>query len=247
MSHEASTIDRDRTLAPSGAHLRALEKLFQHPLTHNLTWRDLTHLFEAIGTTEQRPGGDLILRVGDQQLSLKPAHGKDLTARDVMDVRHLLVRAGWSDQGVAPVPPIDPATPDLLVVIDHAGARLYPIHPEHRTMAVEETHHLRHDHIDRATHDADRAENDPADTRFFAAVAASLPAKGRIVLVSQGTGQSNEARHLTEYLAQQRPSLEGRILALRTAGFSHTTVPQIVALARTALGTMPVRHIGTAA
>lgn len=103
MSHATPTLDRDQTHAISGTHHQALGKVFQHPLNHNLTWRELTHLFEAIGVAEQRPGGDLVLRVGDQQLSLKPARGKDLAASDVMDVRHLLVRAGWSDQGVAPV------------------------------------------------------------------------------------------------------------------------------------------------
>jgi hypothetical protein len=122
---------------------------------------------------------------------LKPARGKDLDATEIMDVRHLLVTAGWSDTGTAPVPPVAAATPDMLVVVDHAGARLYPIHPESQSMAVAQTRHLLHDHIDRKRHDADRDEADPADTRFFEAVAEALPGKGRIVLVSDGKGQSN--------------------------------------------------------
>jgi len=240
MSHEAPTIDRALAQGISGTHRAALEKVFQHPLAHNLTWRELTNLFETIGSAEQRHNGDLRLRIGGEQLSLKPARGKDLDASEIMDVRHLLVRAGWSDKGAEPITLTPAPTPDILVVIDHAGARLYPIHAESQTMAVEETRHLLHEHIDRRRHDADRDEKYPADTHFFEAVAEALPATGRIVLVSEGKGQSNEAGHLVAFLTQHHHLVSARIADNLVADLSHTTVPQIVTLARTALGTMPI-------
>lgn len=98
MSHDAPVIDQMVGDSISGTLHRALEKLFQHPLTHNLTWREVTHLFEAIGTAEHQHNGDLTLRIGNDHLSLEPTHGKDLGATEVMDVRHLLVRAGWSNK-----------------------------------------------------------------------------------------------------------------------------------------------------
>lgn len=58
----------------------------------------MIHLFETIGTAEHQHNGDLMLRIGDDHLSLKRTRGKDLAATEVMDVRHLLVRAGWSDK-----------------------------------------------------------------------------------------------------------------------------------------------------
>lgn len=240
MSHDAPTIDRALAKGISGTHRAALEKVFQHPLSHNLTWRELTKLFETIGSAERRPNGDLMLRIDSEQLSLKPARSKDLDATEILDVRHLLVRAGWSDKGTEPITPAPAPTPDVLVVIDHAGARLYPIHAESQTMAVEETRHLLHEHIDRGRHDADRDEKYPADTRFFEAVAEALPVKGRIVLVSEGKGQSNEAGHLVGYLAQHHHLLSARIADTLVADLSHTTVPEIVMLARIALETMPI-------
>jgi hypothetical protein len=239
MSHDAPTIDRALAQGISGKRQAALGKVFQHPLSHNLTWRELTHLFKMIGSVEPRPNGDLMLRIGGEQLSLKPARSKDLDATEIMDVRHLLVRAGWSDKGTELATPGPAATLDVLVVIDHAGARLYPILPESQTMAVEETRHLLHEHIDRKRHDADRDEDYPADTRFFEAVAEALPARGRIVLVSEGKGQSNEAGHFVAYLNRHHHLLSARIADTLVADISHTTVPQIVTMARTAIGTMP--------
>jgi hypothetical protein len=238
MSHDAPTIDRALAKGISGTHRAAVEKVFQHPLSHNLTWRELTNLLETIGSAEPRPNGNLMLRIGGEQLLLKPARGKDLDATVIMDVRHLLVRAGWSDKDTEPTTSGPAATPDMLVVIDHAGARIYPIHPESQTMAVEETRHLLHEHIDRRRHDADRDEKYPADTRFFEAVAKALPATGRIVLVSEGQGQSNEAGHFVAYLTQHQHLLCTRVADALVADLSHTTVPQIVTMARTALGTM---------
>jgi hypothetical protein len=98
MSHDAPVICQGIGDNISGTHHRALEKAFQHPLTHNLTWREVTHLFETIGSAEHQHNGDLMLRIGSDYLSLKPTHGKDLGATEVMDVRHLLVRAGWSNK-----------------------------------------------------------------------------------------------------------------------------------------------------
>jgi hypothetical protein len=128
----------------------------------------------------------------------------------------------------------------MLVVVDHAGARLYPIHPESQSMAVAQTRHLLHDHIDRKRHDADRDEADPADTRFFEAVAEALPGKGRIVLVSDGKGQSNAAGHLAAFLTRHHHLVIARIADTLVADLSHITVPEIVTLARKALGTMPI-------
>lgn len=112
MTHDAPMIDHNLADGISGTHLRALEKVFQHPLTHNLTPREVKHLFEAIGTAEDQHNGDLMLRIGDEHLLLKPGRGEDLDATEVMSVRHLLVRAGWSDKAIEPATQVAPATPD---------------------------------------------------------------------------------------------------------------------------------------
>jgi hypothetical protein len=240
MSHHAPAIDAHQAEGLSGTHLRALEKVFQHPLTHNLTWREVNKLFGTIGTVEHRHNGDRVLHLGEQELVLPSENGKDLEATEVMDVRHLLIRAGWAAKTIDPVTDAVPVIPDVMIVVDHSGARLYALHPENLTMAAEETHHLRHEHINRKRHDADRDERDPSDTRFFEAVAAALPSKGRIVVISHGKGQSNEAAHLIAYLGRHHDDIDCRIVGDIVADLPHLTVPQMVQLARDALGTAPV-------
>ncbi len=244
MPHDAPVIDQDIGDSISGTHRRALEKVFQHPLTHNLTWRAVTHLFETIGTAEHRHNGDLMLGIGSEHLSVKPARGKDLGATEVMDVRHLLVRAGWSSKPAEQPTQSAPGVPDVMIVIDHAGARVYRLDAGNPTMAFDETHHLRHEHIGRKDHDADREENYPADARFFEAVVAAVPQDGRIVLISHGKGQSSEAEHLVKYLSQHHPEIEARVTGSLVADLPHITLPEIVELARDALGTTPSAPVG---
>lgn len=231
-------LDSDRA-APTGiarAHQRILAKIFQHPLTHGLTWRDLTLLLAAIGSAETRPNGILTLRLSDKQLSLKPARGKDLSSAELFDVRHLLVRAGWSGSGAASVPAALADGPDTLVVIDHAGARLYTVQAERDAMAAAASDPSPLVQIERHHHATDRREIYPADARFFDAVADALPTKGRIVLVSDGTGRGCEGAHLGACLAQHYRLMGARIVGHLTADVSHSTVAQLVALTRTALG-----------
>jgi hypothetical protein len=242
MPHDAPIIDPDRADGLSGTHRRTLEKLFQHPLTHNLSWREVTSLCQAIGTAEHRHNGDLLLGIGEEQLVQKPAHRKDLDASEVMDLRHLLIRAGWAAKSSDQATPAASAEPDVMIVVDHAGARLYALHAESRSMAkaaAEQTHHLRHQHIDGREHDADREEHYPADTHFFAGIAAAVPTGGRIVVVGHGKGQSNEAAHLIAYLGLHHRDIQGRIVGNIVADLGHLTVPQTLQMARDALKTAP--------
>jgi hypothetical protein len=239
MSHHAPAIDPDLADRVSATHHRALEKVFQHPLSHNLSRREATRLFETIGTVEHRHNGDIVLRVAGEQLFLKPAHGKDLDSTEVMDLRHLLIRAGYAGAASNPVTVAAPKLPDVMIVVDHTGARTYALHAQAPDMAADETHHLRHDHISRKLHDADRDETYPADSRFFEAVAAAMPAQGRIVVVSHGTGESNEAKQLNDWLGLHRNDIVKRIVDTIVVDLAHLTVPQIARLARDALGTSP--------
>lgn len=124
------------------------------------------------------------------------------------------------------------AAPDLVIVIDHTGARVFPVGQE--ASASHELHHLLH-HIDRSQHDADRAEAYPADTRFFASVAAVVSGNGRIVVIGHGKGQSNEAGHLMAYLGKHHMGVHARVVREIVADLPHMTVPQLLSLARHAL------------
>lgn len=126
-----------------------------------------------------------------------------------------------------------PTAQNMLIAIDHAGARIAPITREAGGTPPEPVHILHG--VDRAQHDTDRAEHNPADLRFFDAVAAAVAGTGRIVVISHGKGQSNEAAHLMAYLAKHHTPVHARVAFDLTADLAHSTLPQLLALARHAL------------
>lgn len=221
-----------------GEDLRTLQRVFAHPLSHNLAWREVVKLMGRIGSAEEQHNGEFHLLAGGAELRMKKPHDKDLTATEVMDLRHFLAAAGWDPDATAAAP-VDtaPATPDLVIVIDHAGARLYRIGArdgaEAQADAPQETHHFLHD-VDARENDADREETYPQDMQFFEKIALAAVG-GKIVVISHGTGQSNAAHHLTDYLKTHHSEVCDRIAQILTADLPHTTTPELMELARQAL------------
>jgi len=221
-----------------GRGRRTLDTIFQHPLTHNLPWRDVAALIESIGSVEERHDGEFSLRAGDQHLSIKRPHGKDLTGPDVIELRHFLTRAGWSPEAPA-VDQAPSALKVIVVVIDHAGARLYQVAESEsggarHAVEVRSSRHIVHE-IDRKQHDADRDETYPEDDQFFEAIAAAVSVDGPIVVIGHGAGQSNEAGHLIGYLKKRHQAVAHRIVRDITADLSHLTIPELLKLGCDAL------------
>lgn len=217
----------------------SLPRIFQHPLSHNLTWHETLRLFGTIGSVEPAQNGEVVLQLGHEHLTCRPVHGNDLAPDDVMALRHFMARAGWAE-GVVPTPVPDAAIVDLVVVIDHAGARVYRAASEDGS-APRALHHLLH-HVDRTDHDADREEGRPVDTRYFDAIAAALSGDGRIVVLGHGNGQSYEADHLMAYLFTHHGAVHARVAREIVADLPHLSAPQLLALARHAL--QPARENG---
>lgn len=210
---------------------RVLARIFLHPLSHNLSWRETLALMATLGAVSHAHDGDVVLRIGQVESRFKPGRDKDLSGEALLAMRHFLTRAGWGDTAVD----VDdgPATRDTVIVIDHAGARVFFAIRSDDAMP-QELHHLLHD-TDRSQHDADRSETYPADTRFFDAVAAAVGGEGRIVVIGHGKGQSKEAGHLMAYLAKHHPTVHARVAGDLVADLAHATVPQLLSLARHAL------------
>jgi hypothetical protein len=160
--------------AVTGVDRRTLDAIFRHPLAHNLSWREVVNLFTAIGGSEEKHNGEFVFRAGDDTLAMNKPHTKDLTGQEVMDLRHFLKRAGWSPSESAP-PELDAAAtaPSLIVVIDHAGAKVYRIDRSiddgHGVTAYDPKHLLHH--LERKMRDEDRDETYPEDEQFFEQVA----------------------------------------------------------------------------
>jgi hypothetical protein len=78
----------------AASHERTLGMLFEHPMPHNIEWRNVVHLLEALGTTVDGTHDSVHVTVNNETVVLHRPKHKDLTEEQVMQVRHFLLRAG---------------------------------------------------------------------------------------------------------------------------------------------------------
>lgn len=84
----------------AAAHQRTLEMLFEHPMSHNIEWRDVKHLLDSLGTTT--PGGHDTVHatINGRTAMLHDTARKTLTAEQVAQLRHFLRDVGVVPPGV---------------------------------------------------------------------------------------------------------------------------------------------------
>ncbi len=84
-------------------HRDTLRHLFTHPTSHNIQWHDVVALLEAIGSVEERHTDKVTVTVGGEVETLERPKHKDCSIELVVELRHLLDRAGFgpSAEGTA--------------------------------------------------------------------------------------------------------------------------------------------------
>ena len=80
-------------------HRNTLRQIFAHPVSHNVEWRAVASLLEAVGTVEVRHDGKVDVRVGSERAFLEPPAGKDVDTQMVLDLRKMLSQAGYGPEG----------------------------------------------------------------------------------------------------------------------------------------------------
>jgi hypothetical protein len=77
-------------------HRNTLQQLFQHPTSHNIEWRSVLSLLEAVGTIEERHDGKISVTLGlETEVFERPAD-KDIDTQMVVDLRRMLTAAGYA-------------------------------------------------------------------------------------------------------------------------------------------------------
>lgn len=79
----------------SNHHRDTLRKIFEHPASHNIEWKDVVSLLEATGTVSQRGAGKLEVRLGGDAEFIEQPPGKDIDTQTVLDLRKMLRSAGY--------------------------------------------------------------------------------------------------------------------------------------------------------
>jgi len=230
---------QDRS-AVTGSHRTTLKAIFRHPLAHNLEWRHVIALIEKIGAVDEKANSEFALTVNGERHLMRKPHTKDLTSSEVMELRQFLQQAGWSPESPSqPAAHPNPPAPSLMVVVDHHGAKVYDIGVASDDASKHEIrpydpHHFLH-HLTHKDQSGERGQRAPEDASFYERIGKALAAGGRIVVVGHGTGKSNAAHHLTEYLRSHHRETYQRIVREVVVDLSSITTPQLLEIAQQAL------------
>jgi hypothetical protein len=75
-------------------HRATLERIFSHPASGNIEWRQVRSLLEAVASVTEEKNGNVKVTLGDEAEVLRPPHGKDVDEQMIVDLRRILTRGG---------------------------------------------------------------------------------------------------------------------------------------------------------
>ena len=212
----------------TGSHLRTYERIFQHPVSHNLEWHDVYALFRYIGQVVEEPNGNLKVTRNGQTIVLSPASTKDVAETEqLMGLRHFLERSETAQ------PETDGRATHWLLVIDHHEARLFrsEIHGAIPQMLLP---HEADEFFRQAqnSQNLSRGKEKPDPNSFFGPVAKALEVAGSILVFGTGTGHSSEMEQFVAWAGVHHPELAKRIIGAVVVDEHHLTLDQLLAKAR---------------
>jgi hypothetical protein len=78
----------------SSHHRDTLRRIFSHPASGNIEWREVVSLLDYVGTTAEERNGKLRVTLGPETEVFEPPRGKDIDEQMIVDLRRLLTQAG---------------------------------------------------------------------------------------------------------------------------------------------------------
>ncbi len=214
----------------SSTHQKTYDHLFQHPMAHNLQWREVWSMLSAMPDVQAVDDSNGILKVtrNGHTLVLHRPRGKDLADREeLMQIRHFLEDSG------ALVPQTASVGTHLLVVIDHREARIYTTElrgsvPE-RIAPYDPFGFGRNLHYNQ---DDSNGQRKPEQKSFYEAVAKTLQGAQQVLMFGTGTGASSAMEHLLAELKRNHKDLAKRVVGSMAVDEHHLTEDQLLAKAR---------------
>lgn len=77
------------------AHHRAtVEKIFNHPVSHNIQWHDVLSLLESVATVTAESDGRYTVTLGSETETFDAPRHHDIDEQQVVDLRRMLRAAG---------------------------------------------------------------------------------------------------------------------------------------------------------
>jgi hypothetical protein len=80
-------------------HRETLVQIFQHPVSHNIDWKAVLSLLEAVATVKESPHGKFLVTLGGESEAFEAPRHKDIDVQQVVDLRRMLKNAGYGPEG----------------------------------------------------------------------------------------------------------------------------------------------------
>ncbi len=77
-----------------GRHRSTVEKIFNHPIGHNIQWHDVLSLLQSVGTVIEEPSGRFRVTLGSETETFDAPRHHDIDEQQVIDLRRMLKSAG---------------------------------------------------------------------------------------------------------------------------------------------------------
>ncbi len=75
-------------------HQATVNKLFNHPVGHNIQWHDVLSLLRSVGEVTANVDGRFTVTVGAETETFAPLRHHDMDDQQVVDLRRMLKGAG---------------------------------------------------------------------------------------------------------------------------------------------------------
>jgi len=75
-------------------HRDTVEKIFGHPVSHNIQWHDVVSLLERVGTVSEEHDGRYKVTLGSETRTFDAPRHHDIDEQQVIDLRRMLRGAG---------------------------------------------------------------------------------------------------------------------------------------------------------
>ena len=77
-----------------GHHRATVEKIFNHPVSHNIQWHDVVSLLQSVGTVTDEHDGRVTVTLGPETETFTAPRHHDIDEQQVIDLRRMLKGAG---------------------------------------------------------------------------------------------------------------------------------------------------------
>jgi hypothetical protein len=78
----------------NGHHRVTVEKIYQHPVSHNIQWHDVLSLLQSVAVVDEGHDGRFKVTLGAETETLDAPRGSDVDEQMVIDLRRMLKGAG---------------------------------------------------------------------------------------------------------------------------------------------------------